>query len=779
MNQWNPLEPVLWTVSAIVGIAVYTFPNIYTVVSFLVLLFLTFKILPQRKSVIAICIVPLFILLSYLHETGNQTNFKEGNFTITVRFIDLYRLDGNALNMVVSSKEERLLLLHTFKSKKELRDFEQKFSLASTCKMEVSFILPNEARNPNSFNYRQYLKRQNIHWIIKPNNKLIESCQGDKKTPLEIVKMMRKSFIDKIKEKTAGEVRGFAIAMLFGDTDYLDIQTYSEYQKLGLVHLIAISGLNIVLLVSAIYLLGIRAGITRQSMRGLILILLPVYCILAGASPSVIRACIMVGLFMLLTFFRFKISPTTILSIVSIAVLAHTPTMLFDIGFQLSFGITFALLFSKKILSRNYGKYTFIKQSFNISIISQLISTPIILFHFSEITLIGIFLNIVYVPVFSFVILPGSILLFLSIILIPFIMPAIQWLLEMVLGICNNFGHWVSLFPLSSFVLGKVGFPFIILFMMAVLCLFISWEKIQLQQIILSSSLVFLLAMGQFFINERSLNGEIVFIDIGQGDSILIQQPLGRGTTLIDTGGILRYERDKWEKRKKSFDPGKDIVIPLLKSKGIREIDRLILTHPDQDHIGGAKGILESIRVKEIIIAEHSIDEFKQIPFIVDEVENGRRISFVKRGDQISIGNNDILHVLGPNEDHEDKNEESIVLAGRIGGLEWMFTGDLGKSGEEEILFSYPKIKVDVLKVGHHGSKNSTSENFLKRLNPRFAIISAGKKNRYGHPHKEVINHIVSEGITLYRTDISGAITYSFRVGGKEGTFSTQLHTIK
>ncbi|WP_163101880.1 DNA internalization-related competence protein ComEC/Rec2 [Peribacillus alkalitolerans] len=657
--------------------------------------------------------------------------------------------------------------------------FKKSFSLAMTCRMDVTFVYPEEARNPNSFNYRLYLKRQYIHWIIKPHNSLMESCLKNKKTSHELVKMIRKNFIDTIEENAEGEVKSFAIAMLFGDTGSMDDQTYRDYQKLGLVHLIAISGLNIVLLVSAVFYLGIRCGITRQSMKACILSLLPIYCILAGATPSVVRACLMVGLYILMSFIRANVPATSIVSTISITVLALKPTILFDIGFQLSFGITFALLISQKILSKSYGKYTFIIQSLNISLISQLISTPIILFHFSEITFIGILLNVIYVPIFSLIILPGSIFLFLSMVLFPWITPTIHWLLEIVLGICNSLAHWISSLPFSSFVFGKIGLPFIVLYLISALCLFISWEKKHIQQMILVASLIMYLVLGQYFFNERSLKGEIVFIDIGQGDSILIQQPLGRGTTLIDTGGVLQYKGENWEERKTYFDPGEDIVIPLLKSKGIRKIDRLILTHADQDHIGGAKGIVENIPVAEIIIATHSKEDFRKIPFITNGVRNGIKITLVKRGDIIPIGNNESLFVLGPNADHEEKNEESIVLVGEIGKLVWLFTGDLGKPGEEEILSTYPKLKVDVLKVGHHGSKNSTSEVFLNQLNPKYAIISVGKNNRYGHPHNEVLKNLVSEEIIHYRTDLNGAITYSYRVGGKGGTFSTQIHTIR
>ena len=241
---------------------------------------------------------------------------------------------------------------------------------------------------------------------------------------------------------------------------------------------------------------------------------------------------------------------------------------------------------------------------------------------------------------------------------------------------------------------------------------------------------------------------------------------------LIDTGGLLNFSKEEWQKKKKTFDPGEDIVVPYLKSIGITVIDKLIVTHDDADHMGGGLAVLEHIRVKEIIIPETLKEEFVKTDFIQYALQEELRITAMRDGDGWRVGENQ-FYVLHPQDKMNDSNENSLVLLAKINELKWLFTGDIGEEGERALLEQYPKLKVDVLKAGHHGSKTSSSSNFLDQIEAKAVIVSAGYNNRFGHPHPEVLSAYSERNMRVFRTDEQGAITYSYF--GNKGTFSVML----
>jgi len=266
--------------------------------------------------------------------------------------------------------------------------------------------------------------------------------------------------------------------------------------------------------------------------------------------------------------------------------------------------------------------------------------------------------------------------------------------------------------------------------------------------------------------------GQIVFLDVGQGDSIFIKMPYNQGNYLIDTGGVMPFEKENWQQRGSSFDPGKKIVVPFLKSEGIRTLDKMILTHGDADHIGGANAILEEIEVKQLIIPRISDRSDLEQSSINTAREKGTDVYLAGMGTGWKTAQGDFL-ILNPSESMGERNDQSIVLQAAIGGKKWLFTGDLGIEGENTMVRKITDFDIDVLKVGHHGSKYSSSDLFLERTNPDFAVISVGEKNRYGHPGEEVIKRFEERGIRIFRTDKDGAIIYKFT--GNSGTFTTQF----
>lgn len=332
----------------------------------------------------------------------------------------------------------------------------------------------------------------------------------------------------------------------------------------------------------------------------------------------------------------------------------------------------------------------------------------------------------------------------------------------------------ISKLPFNTIVLGRPDYILLVAYILSILFFFYKWEKEETPKSVMKAFLV-PLAIIFFHIctNVWQLKGEVTMIDVGQGDSILIQLPFNRGTYLIDTGGTLRFATDEWKERKKSFEVGEDVLVPFLKSKGITTLDKLIITHGDMDHAGGAFALMEQINVKEVVLP--NIEEQSELEQrLIDKCEEIKvPVYFASQGDRWSAGNTEFV-VLSPKEKTAtDKNDASIVLYTELGGLKWLFTGDLGVEGEEKIIDTFKHLKVDVLKVAHHGSKTSTGEEFLEKIQPKVALISVGLNNRFGHPHQEVVDRLKEHDIIIYRTDEQGAIIYHFI--GDKGTFLTTI----
>lgn len=236
-------------------------------------------------------------------------------------------------------------------------------------------------------------------------------------------------------------------------------------------------------------------------------------------------------------------------------------------------------------------------------------------------------------------------------------------------------------------------------------------------------------------------------IDVGQGDSILIR--LIGNDILVDTGGVLKYETE-FEKANE-FDIGGDLLLPYFKSKGIDNIDYLFITHGDADHIGGAFELAKNMKIKTIFL-NGNINHLEE-----KLLKYNHKI--LKKGDILNISNIN-FHVLNPMYD-TNENDSSIVLYFNINGYNILLTGDASKSIEEAMIKEHD-IDVDILKLGHHGSKTSTSETLISKTKPKYGIISVGENNRFKHPNKEVLDILNKYDVEIFRTDIDGSIRVIF-----------------
>ncbi|EIJ78945.1 DNA internalization-related competence protein ComEC/Rec2 [Bacillus methanolicus PB1] len=693
--------------------------------------------------------------------SGDETNFR-------IYFNKELNVDGDLMRTYAADQNtgEEFAVRYKVLSKAE-KEALPGFLLGKQCMAAGRLEKPPLPRNKHAFDYRNYLNREGIHWVLKIDNIHFQTCkpQSSFLISLRILRQKGISYIQHFFPNNAAQV---SAALIFGERNLYEPEILETYEKIGIVHLLAISGLQVSLLSGIIFLIGLRVAITKERMQNALLIILPVYGIVTGASPSVIRAVIMTML-VLISFkltFNYRLSPLDAVSLALMGYIFIAPFIIYDVGFQLSFTVSYCLIVSASSILPRIKNY--ILALLATTFISQLSSIPIVLFHFYEISIISLLANLLFIPLYSFVFTPASLLALILHFISPKLAAPLLNYFNILVIYSNDIADKLSKFPYATVTLGRPNLIVLMIYMLTVLLFFYLWEKrgFFLRNIWI---LVFPLIINGA-INYFSPIGEVTFIDVGQGDSIFIRLPRGQGTFLIDTGGTVRFEKEKWQERKKAFEVGKDVVVPFLKSKGITTIDKLILTHGDQDHIGGAPALLEEMNVKEILLpltAEKSELERKIIRIAE---EKNIPVTFAKGKDRWKSGNS-LFQILLPVEDQAlDRNNGSIVLLAKIGGLKWLFTGDLEKEGEEVLINNYKHVVIDVLKVGHHGSKSSTSEQLLKHFTPEAAVISAGANNRFGHPHKEVINRLEEHKIKIFRTDQQGAVTYSFR--GNRGTFS-------
>jgi competence protein ComEC len=341
--------------------------------------------------------------------------------------------------------------------------------------------------------------------------------------------------------------------------------------------------------------------------------------------------------------------------------------------------------------------------------------------------------------------------------------------LENLIHLINRFSGLFANLPGSTLILGKPANGILLAIIFVLPIFFVLWEKKYKKWIFILPSIPLIMQMLIPFVNPY---GKIIFIDVGQGDSILIQMPYNQGNYLIDTGGAIGFAREEWQERKQTFDPGRDVVLPLLKSEGITSLDKLILTHGDGDHIGGSAALFAEIKVKKLILPRLTERSSLEKEIVKQAGQEGTTIYFGGAGTSWRSADAE-FKLLSPIEKSDDRNENSIVLFAEFGGKKWLFTGDLGVDGEQVFLDKYKGIGIDVLKVGHHGSKFSTSAEFIEELKPEYAIISVGMANRYGHPHAEILQRLEDNRIQTFRTDKNGAVIYVFKK--ESGTFSTRI----
>ncbi|MDT0090822.1 DNA internalization-related competence protein ComEC/Rec2 [Listeria marthii] len=705
----------------------------------------------KKSKMILLFILIYLLIYSFLFivEKSNTSSFTATEFSGNCQIIDNSKVDGDSFQAIARCKKEKFQLSYKITTEEEQQQLKN-LQYGQFISVSANIETPQVNRNQNQFNYQEHLKRQRIHYVLQASSLSI----SDEVSPSILMRIqnIRLQTITHITENISPKINPYFLALITGEKNGFSPEMYETYQQMGVVHLLAISGLHVNLLVGAIYFLLLKFGVTRERAVLCLLIFLPFYIILTGANPPVIRAATMTALLLLSEKYATKWSSFSVICLSFVLFFLLQPYVIYEVGFQLSYAVSFGIILSsRQILTRQQNIFT---KSLAISFVSTMMSSVVMMYHFYSFSWVGIFFNLLYVPIFTIIILPGCISVFLLSMCSPVLSAIPESVLTFLIQFIESFTNVLAKIPRQTIVTGRPNTIILVLIIGTILLFFYQWQK---KKFPIGIFIFFCLLC---YISSFNFIGKVSFVDVGQGDSILIQLPYNKGNYLIDTGGQLPFEKEDWAKKRKPFTIGESTLTPVLKSKGISNLDKVIITHSDADHMEGLDDLAKNISIKELIFAQGAENKaiMKEALDAMPQVKQ----TIILAGANWQVGENR-FECLYPTQAGVGGNDDSIVLKAILDNKVWFFTGDLEANGEQKLLDQ--PVKADILKVGHHGSKTSTSKEFIQQVQPTFAIISCGVKNRFGHPHAETLKTLEAAETTILRTDLQGEIIYTFGKG--------------
>ena len=656
------------------------------------------------------------------------------------------------------------------------------------------------ARNPGVFDHQLYCRAKGISGIIYADG--YTGMGGKAHIVSDSLYRIRRQLSGRLKLIALPEDAGILSAVLLGEKEDLDSAVYELYRKNGISHLLAISGLHISIVGLGIWKLFRKGGagfwISGIFAGGFLI----AYGMMVGSGPSVVRAVSMAGLSFLAAAAGRTYDLPTAMCIPALGLLLTHPYLLTQASFQLSFLAVISLVYPGRLFSARgetfftNEKFSAAASAFFVSLSLQMVTAPVVCWHSFGIPVYGVFLNLLVIPLMTYVVLSGFIglgLSFLSVSAGGAMLGGAHYILKLYEVVCNGIGK----LPGAELVLGqpevwKIGCYYGLVVSGAIIYergmkiaekfhekKHKSKEKSEESVLNLWKTrilidrkhrLVFLCAAWLlaffFLLPSRPAGLSVTFLDVGQGDGIVLR--CASRTILVDCGSS----------QQKSV--GEKVLVPYLRSQGVTYVDLAVMTHGDQDHINGIRYLLEhpesGIRLGGLMMPKAGNDEiYGKMAELAKEQEIP--VYYAAAGDRIEniAGKGMYMECLSPEgeEKFSDRNEESLVFRVTYDRFSMMLMGDLETGGEENLVESGVLSPVTVLKAGHHGSATSSGESFLEKLSPEITVLSYGRKNRYGHPAKEVKERLGNIGSEILETGISGAVM--IETDGKKMKVRTML----
>lgn len=610
-------------------------------------------------------------------------------------------------------------------------------------------------RLPSSNTYLRFRKIHKTGFCKSPL--LVQKLSsGSFFSPLRLISKARRQIQKKIEaffpvEKQGALSSSGAVveALLLGERGRMSESFSRSLQDSGLYHLFAISGAHIAIISFLIFSFLKLLNVPSRTSYIVLIFILIFYALLVEGRPSIIRATIMTLIFLIGKLIWKDTNLLNTLSLSAFILLLVNPFHLFSLGFQMTFAATLSIILFFPLLIKYLPKLPLnISEILVLSFTAQLGILPITASAFNRVTFAPLILNLIALPLLSLIMAAGYVFIPLS-----FITPSLAQLAvkaqEFLIHVLGNVSHLSSSVNFLSY---RIPTPhlFTVISYYLFLLAFLAPRKIKRQKLLTSLAffIIFIILVTYPF-PSNSPHLRVTFIDVGNGDSILVEFP-GRKKMLVDGGGSA-YS---------SFDIGERIVSPFLWNKGIKKIDYLVLSHAHPDHLYGLFSVVKNFKVKEFWESISPRDEKTYLAFKKSlNPQTKQRKLF--RGDSFEIGDVD-LHILYPEKPEKPplsvNNNQSMVMRLQFQNTAFLLTGDIEYQAEENILSHYQNIKCRVLKSPHHGSRTSNTERFIKAVSPQIVVISVGENNPFGLPAKEVIQRYEKTGNQLYSTARHGAV---------------------
>lgn len=624
--------------------------------------------------------------------------------------------------------------------------------------------LPPEPGNFGAFNYRDYLQRRGIRCLMTVNGaEHIRVLDGGHGNPLVAAALACKYRLMQVAGSTLDQRQAAVLSgMMFGSRERIDRATSDMFASTGVAHVLCVSGLHVGFVLAAALLVAGALGVPNRAYLAVAAPVLLFYAVMTGLGPAVLRSSLMALVVLLaLLLNREKDWPST-LALAAGALLLYKPLLIYEIGFQLSFAATWGILYLGppvgELLTGHFKLPRWLALPLQVTLAAQLATLPLLVYHFNLFTPVAPLANLVLVPLVGAVMLTGftgcvSGLLFMP--LAEFINIGTGLLIDLFLGLAG----WLDSIPGGSAYVATPPLPVIPLWFAGLVLAvegrrgrikFTGWAGIG-RAAPLAAGVMLMLVI---FLPWGGTGGrlQVHFLDVGQGDSILVRFP-GGGNMLVDTGG---RPGEPEEMRL----VGDSVVVPYLQRLGINKLDALVLTHPHDDHAGGAAAVLDKMRVGVLVISHAPGYEA-----VIRQAAMARVPVFrVGAGQVLQLDRRVEIRVLGPDRREaaragEDLNDVSLVLRLEHGAVSVLLAGDIEERAQRQLLARGAELHCNVFKVPHHGSRFYTPR-FYEAADPEFAVIQVGANNRFGHPAASVLETLERTGARVLRTDRDGAIMF-------------------
>ncbi|MDT3959410.1 DNA internalization-related competence protein ComEC/Rec2 [Staphylococcus kloosii] len=545
------------------------------------------------------------------------------------------------------------------------------------------------------------------------------------------------------------------IALLFGDVNLLPKKLLDDVKDIGIYHLMAVSGSHIMAIVAMIYCISIRLGLPIPFIKVAICVILPIYACYTDFAPSALRAITMVLIVTLLPRFLLY-RALDVLGSTFIILSTIAPHLVYDIGFQFSFLITLFILLSAPLFIQHNKAISLVL----LNVITFLGSFMINSMHFNQIQWISLFSNILFIPLYTFIFFPLAIF-YLLYVYVPISFQSVPLIIDSIFKLHDNLVRIFIIFTKIRWFVPELNHLQVTL---CLLMVFVILRIFVLRKFVQTVVLFVLFSLAITYL-PRDYTAQLTMFDVGHGDSFLLKTTKNK-TVMIDTGG-------KYVDKKRQYNGtlSKYKILPTLKKKGIKKIDYLIITHPHNDHMGELEFLCQDLTFTNVIINKQSFTQ-QQLEYIntLATIYDFKMIDFLSLNsiylDQFFI---EFLDATIPHS--EDQNEQSIITLIKYRGYKLLFMGDATINNEQLLLAKYDLSNIDILKVGHHGSKTSSSEAFMQVTNPRISLISNGQNNRFHLPDTQVLNNLKIINSKVYDTAQHGQVTITLN---KELKISTE-----